>query len=105
MHLARSRRGSRGLSRLILGLGSVLALATATAMVPTAASAASTICNNQSGNNGGNYYQMWSAGQGSACITLNSGTSYSTQWSGIGDFVAGVGWNPGNNSTKTFSSS
>ena len=46
------------------------------------------------------YYQMWTAGQGSACITLNSGTSYSTTWSGIGDFVAGVGWNPGNNQTR-----
>ena len=105
MHVARSRRGRRGLSRLLIGLGSVIALATATAMVPTAAGAASTICNNQSGNNGGNYYQMWSAGQGSACITLNSGTSYSTQWSGIGDFVAGVGWNPGSSNTISFNGS
>ena len=51
------------------------------------------------------YYQMWSNGQGSACITLNSGNSYSTSWSNIGDFVAGVGWNPGSNQTVSFSSS
>jgi endo-1,4-beta-xylanase len=31
---------------------------------------------------------MWSNGTGSACITLNSANSYSTQWSGIGGFVA-----------------
>jgi endo-1,4-beta-xylanase len=48
---------------------------------------------------------MWSAGTGSACITLNSGNSYSTSWSRIGDFVAGAGWNPGNNATKRFSGS
>ena len=42
---------------------------------------------------------------GSACITLNSANSYSTTWSGIGDFVAGVGWNPGTTSTKSFSGS
>ena len=48
---------------------------------------------------------MWTTGQGSACITLNSGNSYSSQWSGIGDFVAGVGWNPGNTSPKSFTAS
>ena len=48
---------------------------------------------------------MYTAGSGSACITLNSGNSYSTSWSNIGDFVAGVGWNPGSNHTVSFSSS
>src|SRR5690348_6175130 len=51
------------------------------------------------------YYQMWSAGQGSACITLNSSNSYSSSWSGIGDFVAGVGWNPGSTQSVTYSGS
>jgi endo-1,4-beta-xylanase len=75
-------------------------------VVPTgAATAASTICSSQTGDNGGNYYQMWTSGQGSACMTLNSGTSYSTSWSGVGDFVDGVGWNPGSNHTINFSSS
>ena len=105
MRLAHPRRRRGRLARLLLGFGSVLALATATAVVPGAASAATTICNNQSGNNNGNYYQMWSNGQGSACITLNSGTSYSTQWSGIGDVVAGVGWNPGSSNTISFNGS
>jgi endo-1,4-beta-xylanase len=80
-------------------------LAAATAAVPGSAKAATQICSNQAGTNGGSYYQMWSSGQGSACITLNSGTSYSAAWSGVGDFVAGVGSNPGTTSTKTFSSS
>ena len=95
---------NRGFGRHRLLLGAVLAaiLATIMATLPGAAAPAATICSNQTGNNGGNYYQMWTAGSGSACITMNSGTSYSTSWSGIGDFVAGVGWNPGSNHTVSF---
>jgi endo-1,4-beta-xylanase len=80
-------------------------LAAATAIVP-GAKAATTICGVQTGTNGGMYWQMWNNGQGSACITLNSPSSYSSTWSGIGDFVAGVGWNPGSTSrTVSFSGS
>src|SRR5512146_1512251 len=95
----------RGLARLLFGgvLALILAAATA-AMVPGVANAAA-ICGVQTGTNGGMYYQMWNNGQGSACITLNSPNSYSATWSGIGDFVAGVGWNPGNTSTKNFTAS
>ncbi len=93
----------RGLARLLFGGVLALVLAVATAgIVPGVARAATQVCSNQAGNNGGMYYQMYLSG-GSACITLNSANSYSTSWSGIGDFVAGVGWNPGNTSTKTFS--
>ena len=102
-HVPRARRGGR--VRLLLGVAFAVILAAATAALPSTAKAATAICSNQTGTNSGYYYQMWSAGQGSACVTLNSGNSYSTTWSGIGDFVAGVGWNPGNNSAKTFTSS
>ena len=96
---------ARGRARLLLGVVFAVLLAAAAAVLPGSAKAATTICSNQTGTNGGYYYQMWSAGTGSACITLNSGNSYSTSWSGIGDFVAGVGWNPGSNHTVSFSSS
>lgn len=102
-HVPRARRGGR--VRLLLGVVFAVFLAAATAALPGTAKAATAICSNQTGTNSGYYYQMWSAGQGSACVTLNSGNSYSTTWSGIGDFVAGVGWNPGNSATKTFSGS
>jgi endo-1,4-beta-xylanase len=102
-HVPRARSGVR--VRLLLGVVFAVILAAATAALPGTAKAATAICSNQTGTNGGYYYQMWSAGQGSACFTLNSGNSYSTTWSGIGDFVAGVGWNPGNSSAKTFSGS
>jgi endo-1,4-beta-xylanase len=102
-HVPRALSGSR--LRLLLGVAFAVILAAATAALPSPAKAATQICSNQTGTNGGMYYQMYTAGTGSACITLNSGNSYSTTWSGIGDFVAGVGWNPGSNQTVSFSSS
>jgi endo-1,4-beta-xylanase len=95
---------SRGHSRIRLFLGvCAAALAAATAMVAAPGIAHAATCSNQTGTNNGYYYQMWSAGQGSACITVGSGgNSYSTTWSGIGDFVAGVGWSPGSNQTVSF---
>jgi len=95
----------RGRPRLLVGGACAVLAVVATAVLPGTARAATQICSNQTGTNGGMYYQMWSNGQGSACITLNSSNSYSTSWSGIGDFVAGVGWNPGSKNTVSFSSS
>src|ERR1700729_315266 len=102
-HVPRARGGGR--VRLLLGVVFAVILAAATAALPGTAKAATAICSNQTGTNSGYYYQMWSAGQGSACMTLNSGNSYSSTWSGIGDFVAGVGWNPGSNATVSFNGS
>ncbi len=101
----RPPRRRRGLVGLVIGGACAVVLATVAAVLPGIANAATQICSNQTGNTGGMYYQMWSAGQGSACITLNSSTSYSTTWSGIGDFVAGLGWNPGSNRTINYTSS
>jgi endo-1,4-beta-xylanase len=98
------RRRSSRIGLLISGLCTML-LAVLAVVLPGTANAARTICSNQTGTNSGYYYQMWSNGTGSACITLNSGNSYSTNWSRVGDFVAGVGWNPGSNHTVRFSGS
>jgi endo-1,4-beta-xylanase len=95
----------RGLARLLFGGALALVLAAVTAAVVPGIAKAAAICGVQSGTNGGMYFQMWNNGQGSACITLNSPSSYSTTWSGIGDFVAGVGWNPGTTTTKNFTAS
>jgi endo-1,4-beta-xylanase len=90
---------------LLTGSACALALATAAAVLPGTARAATQVCSNQTGTIGGAFYTMFVSG-GSACITLNSGTSYSTTWSGIGDFVGGIGSNPGSTSrTVSFSNS
>jgi endo-1,4-beta-xylanase len=90
---------------LLAGGACALALAMATAVLPGTARAATQVCSDQTGTIDGAFYTMFVSG-GSACITLNSGTSYSTTWSGIGDFVGGIGSNPGStSSTISFSNS
>ena len=78
---------SRGRSRMRLFLGAcAAALAAATAMVAAPGIAHAATCSNQTGTNNGYYYQMWSAGQGCAYVTVGSGgNSYSTTWSGMGN--------------------
>ncbi|MBV9445044.1 MAG: glycoside hydrolase family 11 protein [Streptosporangiaceae bacterium] len=95
----------RGRILLLAGSACALALATAAAVLPGTARAATQVCSDQTGTIGGAFYTMFVSG-GSACITLNSATSYSTTWSGIGDFVGGIGSNPGSTSrTVSFSNS
>ena len=96
---------SSGYARLLLGVVFALIAGRGLGGAARHRPGRDAVCSNQTGTNGGYYYQMWSNGTGSACITLNSGNSYSTSWSGIGDFVDGVGWNPGSTNTVNFSSS
>ena len=103
--LDRLKGRRRGRVRLLFGGVCAVALAAAAVALTGPAHAATQICNSQTGNNGGMYYQMWTAGQGSACISLNASNSYSSSWSGIGDFVAGVGWNPGSTQSVSYNAS
>ena len=88
----------RGWTRLLIGGVSAVALVAAGVVLTSPAHAATQICSPQTGTNGGNYFSFWNNGQGTSCITLNSGTSYTSSWSNIGDWVGGVGWNPGSTS-------
>jgi endo-1,4-beta-xylanase len=55
---------------------------------------AQTITHSQTGTQNGFYYQLYLAG-GSASMTLGTAGNYAVSWSGVGDLVAGKGWNPG----------
>jgi endo-1,4-beta-xylanase len=96
-----SRRGF-GRLRLLAGGAFALALAVAATLAPTAASAAS-LCSSQTGTSNGYFYSFWTAGTGTACMTLGSGGNYTTSWTNAGNFVAGTGWATGGPRTVTYS--
>ncbi|WP_286804839.1 MULTISPECIES: glycoside hydrolase family 11 protein [unclassified Marinimicrobium] len=71
------------------------ALLTCSAVLGISAANAQTICDNQTGTNGGYYYTHWTDGGGSACMTLGSEGNYGYEWSNTGNFVGGKGWSTG----------
>jgi endo-1,4-beta-xylanase len=94
-----------GRTRLLISIACALALAVATAVPPGTVGAQASVCSNQTGTSTGFFYSFYTSGSGSVCMTLGSGGNYSTTWSGVGDFVAGVGWMPGAARTITYSGS
>ncbi|KAL2863955.1 glycoside hydrolase family 11 protein [Aspergillus lucknowensis] len=55
------------------------------------------------GYHDGYYYSFWTDGGGSVTYTNTAGGSYNVQWSNVGNFVGGKGWNPGATRTINFS--
>jgi endo-1,4-beta-xylanase len=94
----------RRFTTAIIGIAAAALAALSGLLLPGTARAATQICSNQTGTESGYYYTLWENGTGSACMTYN-GSSYSTSWSNIGDFTAGIGWNPGSTNTVNFTSS
>jgi endo-1,4-beta-xylanase len=98
-----SRR--RGRTRLAIGGACAVALVTASALVPGAAGADTTVTSSQTGTNNGYYYSFWTDGGGSSSMTLGAGGNYSTSWSNVGNFVAGKGWSTGGRMAVNYSGS
>jgi endo-1,4-beta-xylanase len=58
---------------------------------------------NSTGMNNGYYYSFWSDGVGSITWSMGLKGQYNVQWNGVGNFVAGKGWNPGSARTISYS--
>ncbi|GAB3406377.1 glycoside hydrolase family 11 protein [Flindersiella endophytica] len=91
--------------RTLIGAACAIALVAVAVLFPGTANAATTICSNQTGSNGGYYFTFWTNGGGSVCMTMGNGGQYSTQWSNVGNFVVGKGWSNGSRRTVSYGGS
>ncbi|KAL4904179.1 xylanase G1 [Aspergillus multicolor] len=57
------------------------------------------------GTSNGYYYSFWTDGGGDVTYTNGDAGSYTVEWSDVGNFVGGKGWNPGSAQTITYSGS
>ncbi|KAF8313834.1 xylanase A [Clavulina sp. PMI_390] len=96
----------------MLGLSSAIVLAasaiTGVSALPGNYSAlAARYTGSETGTYDGYYYSYWTDGTAEATYTNTGAGSYSLSWTGnVGNFVGGVGWNPGSTSRSvTFSGS
>lgn len=55
------------------------------------ATAAQTICSNQTGHHDGYDYELWKDNGGTACMTLNSGGAFNCEWSNVSNMLTRKG--------------
>lgn len=81
------------------------ALAGVAALCASEANAQQCLTSSQTGNHGGYYYSFWTDGGGSVSFCLQNGGRYTSQWSNVGNWVGGKGWQTGGRKTVNYSGS
>jgi endo-1,4-beta-xylanase len=87
---------------LVSGACAVALVTTGAVVILSSPAHAQTVTSNSTGNHNGYFFSFWKD-SGNVSMTMGSGGQYSTQWSGINNFVAGKGWNPGGRRSVTYS--
>lgn len=64
---------------------------------------AQTLTSNQQGTHDGYFYSFWKDNPGQVSFGLGSGGRYTSQWSGINNWVGGKGWATGGRRTVNYS--
>jgi len=67
------------------------------------ASAQTCITSSQTGTNNGNYFSMWKDSPGTVNFCMYPNGRYTSNWSGINNWVGGKGWQTGSSHTVTYS--
>ena len=75
------------------------------ALYASSANAQQCLTSSQTGTNNGFYYSFWTDGGGSVSFCLQSGGRYTSQWSNVGNWVGGKGWQTGARRTVNYSGS
>jgi endo-1,4-beta-xylanase len=80
---------------MIVSLKRLAGLACLVVLCSQAAHAQTCLTASQTGNNNGFYYSFWKDSPGSVQFCLQSGGRYTSNWSGINNWVGGKGWSKG----------
>ena len=80
---------------MIVSLKRLAGLACLVALWSQAADAQTCLTSSQTGTNNGFYYSFWKDNPGSVQFCLQSGGRYTSNWSGINNWVGGKGWSTG----------
>lgn len=89
----------------VVGSRVVMALVVVAALSIAPANAQQCLTSNQTGTDDGFYYSFWKDSPGTVNFCLQSGGRYTSQWSGVNDWVGGKGWETGSRRTVSYSGS
>ena len=89
----------------MINLKRVAALLCVAGLGMSAANAQSCLTSSQTGTNNGFYYSFWKDSPGTVNFCLQSGGRYTSNWSGINNWVGGKGWQTGSRRTINYSGS
>ena len=71
----------------------------------SAAQAQTCLTSSQTGTNNGFYYSFWKDSPGTVNFCLQAGCRYTSNWSGINNWVGGKGWQTGSRRVVSYSGS